>query len=451
MFLATASRALDTMATRIFWVLLLGFVGSGWAAMMWANSTRGTSLETLQMVRAAARVSEHVQILDAPLEQVERERQLAALPGIRSADRHIAGVQANAELKGYVEDEFDGRFEVLAFDAPTTACFPMYRVDGLPPARRPEWRMRPPSCWHVVLEGDGARSFLVESPMTIINEPPVIDWRFLTALSFAALALSLVISRLVNAPLARLAQAAAKFGQDANTTPLIEEGPREVRETANAFNRMQAELRTYIRNRTVMLASVSHDLQTPLTRMRLRIDQVGDPDLRMRLLHDWRAMSDLVGQGLSVARTSEADEEAVLVDLDSLIESVVDDANAAGLDAVYEASSELEAVVPPVCTARILMNLITNAAKYAGRARLAVDSVDDWIRVSVLDRGPGLDPEQLDALAAGAAAAKPIRSTEGAGFGLTIASLLAERFGAHIEFSNREGGGLAASLVIPVR
>lgn len=443
MLVTRAAGYFASMTGRIFVVMLAGFLVAGTAALMFANASRKQSLEMLHLQRAAARVQEYLRITGsrAPPERIRAE--LATLPGIHPANAGPVRGKVMPALVSILHDRLGEDLPIEAADVPLALCYPLYRVGGTSGGPRPEWRMRSPSCWHIRVNG---AAMLVETPMTIVNEQPLIDPRFLAVLAFGALAVSVVVARVATAPLTRLRQAAIGFGNDVEQPPIDEHGPSDVREAARAFNRMQARLREHIEERATMLAAISHDLQTPMTRMRLRLEKIGDESVRAPILRDWHAMRHLVDEGLSLARAAHDRETPVLVDLNSLIDTVVADATDAGLAAHYSGRSDIEIWLAPTSIGRCLSNLVANAAIHGGGAEILVDDVGADVVVAVLDRGPGIAADRIAAMMRPfVQAGQPGR---GSGLGLPIAKLLAERNGARLDIDNREGGGLVARLTL---
>ena len=284
-------------------------------------------------------------------------------------------------------------------------------------------------------------------PKTPIGGRTPLSWVFLLVLAAAAAVLAYVVARVATGPLRRLSQAAVGLGRDLDRPPLTVEGPIEVRQAASAFNTMQARLQQTLDERVQMLAAITHDLQTPMTRLRLRLEKVGEPHLRAQLLADHRAMQEMIRDGLDLARTSGGSEELVELDVDSLLQSLCDDAVAAGCAVTISGDAGAVIVTRPQALTRCVANLLDNALKYAGAAELSVTrSAGTTIRVT--DRGPGIPQQQMDEVL------KPFvrlensrsRDTGGVGLGLTIAKVLAERSGAKLLLANRPGGGLAASV-----
>lgn len=259
--------------------------------------------------------------------------------------------------------------------------------------------------------------------------------------------------RLATRPLRRLADAADDLGVDLAATPLREDGPREVASAARAFNAMQARIQAHLRERAHILAAVTHDLQTPLTRMRLRSELLADGEARDKLLADIAEMQGLVAEGLHYAASAHAAEEAPqAVDLVALLDGLVCDGQDAGQRVSLDAPSALAPVTTrPRALRRIVGNLIDNAVKFAGAAQVVVTPVDGALQIAVLDRGPGIPADQLQA------ALQPFvrleasrnRTSGGTGLGLAIALRLAQALGATLELLPREGDGLEARLSLP--
>ncbi|MEE7561489.1 two-component sensor histidine kinase, partial [Xanthomonas sp. Kuri4-2] len=223
-------------------------------------------------------------------------------------------------------------------------------------------------------------------------------------------------------------------------------GPAEVRSAALAFNAMQRRLQRHLGERTQMLAAITHDLQTPLTRLRLRLENVQDEALRERLVGDLAAMQALIREGLELARSAESAEQPVALDLDSLLESLVEDACEAGAPARFERGCGRVLMLRPLAMRRLFSNLIDNALKYGHGARVSAEHQAGSVVVRVGDDGPGIAEEALETVFDPFVRLETSRSREtgGAGLGLTIARTLAEKDGATLVLRNVDGGGLEA-------
>ncbi|MDM0033634.1 ATP-binding protein [Variovorax sp. J22P271] len=260
--------------------------------------------------------------------------------------------------------------------------------------------------------------------------------------------------RLVTRPLADLAAAADDLGPDLKAQTLTEDGPTEVAHAARAFNAMQQRIGGYMSERVKILAAISHDLQTPITRMRLRTDLMDDAHDRDKFRQDLDEMNSLVREGVTYARTLHgATEPALRMDADALLESMVADYEDAGKRVQLEGRVGAPIVGRPNALRRIVMNLVDNALIFGSDVRLRVQAGDGQLAIAVVDNGPGIPPDELDAVL------KPFyrvessrnRSTGGTGLGLAIAHQLAMAMGAELALRNRPEGGLEARLTLPTR
>ncbi|MEJ1170937.1 ATP-binding protein [Variovorax sp. CCNWLW235] len=257
--------------------------------------------------------------------------------------------------------------------------------------------------------------------------------------------------RLVTRPLAQLSAAADELGPDLKGQALAEDGPSEVAHAARAFNAMQQRIAGYMAERVEILAAISHDLQTPITRMRLRTDLMDNEHDREKFRQDLDAMNSLVREGVTYARTLHgATEPPLRIDADALLESMVADYEDVGQQVRLEGKAGAPIVSRPNALRRILMNLIDNALKFGTDVRVHVHAEGGKLVVAVLDNGPGIPPDELEAVL------KPFyrvessrnRSTGGTGLGLAIAHQLAMAMGAELTLNNRAEGGLEARLTL---
>ena len=268
-------------------------------------------------------------------------------------------------------------------------------------------------------------------------------------LSIALLAYA--VARMTTRPLKQLAQAAQDLGQDINRAPLDLTGASEIRQASAAFNAMQARIRQYIFQRTQMLAAITHDLQTPLTRMRLRLEKVPDAELQERLIGDLSAMQEMVREGLVLARSMDTTETMQVLDLDSLLEAVCADAVDAGQQVGLTGRAAMAMLGRPLDLRRCLGNLIDNAVKYGREARVTVDRINGAARVRIRDSGPGIPQAELGRVFDPFYRVETSRSREsgGTGLGLTIARNIAEQHGGSIALANPPEGGLEVTLMLP--
>ncbi|MBZ0095442.1 MAG: HAMP domain-containing protein [Sulfuricella sp.] len=267
----------------------------------------------------------------------------------------------------------------------------------------------------------------------------------------AVIFLSLLAVRLATRPLNTLASAAEKLGNDINSPPLIETGPTEVRRAAHAFNTMQSRLASYIRERTRILAAMSHDLKTPITRLRLRAELLEDNELRAKFAKDLEEMESMVAATLDFMRGVDNPEPVQPVDIMALLESLQADAAEMGQEVRLEGSAAQPYPCKPAALKRCLGNLIDNAVKYGKSATLRVDDSDKQLQIRVLDQGPGIPESLLERVFEPFYRLENSRSrdTGGTGLGLSIARNIAQLHGGELVLRNRAGGGLEAILTLP--
>lgn len=273
----------------------------------------------------------------------------------------------------------------------------------------------------------------------------------LAILLAAVIAVSLIAVRWATRPINALADAAEELGKNINRPPLAETGPLEATRAAHAFNTMQARLISYIQNRTRVLAAMSHDLKTPITRLRLRAELLDDPALRAKFTGDLGEMEAMVGATLDFMRGIDAEEPVKLVDMKALLESLQADLAETGGQITIESAPLNPYRGKPQALKRCLMNLLQNAVKYGKSAVIAVDDNDDRIEIRIRDKGPGIPEPELERVFEPYYRVEGSRNREtgGTGLGLTIARSVAEAHGGRLRLHNRIEGGLDAILILP--
>lgn len=259
------------------------------------------------------------------------------------------------------------------------------------------------------------------------------------------------VARMTVRPLTRLSQAARGLGEDLHQPPLAENGPSEVREAAQAFNAMQQRIRHDIEERERFLAAVSHDLRTPVTRLRLRSEMLQDKDLRERTLRDLDEMQQMLTSALDFLRGKAVDEAVNPIDMVALLESLVDDQAELGHEVSLNAPASARIKGRPQALRRAIGNLLENALKYGGHVTVALQLDADGLRIVVEDEGPGLPEDELQKVFEPFYRVEMSRNREtgGVGLGLAIVRQIAHKHGGDISLSNRPGGGLRAVLWLP--
>lgn len=273
----------------------------------------------------------------------------------------------------------------------------------------------------------------------------------LAVLLASVIVVSLLAVRWIVHPLRTLRKAAESLGRDIQRPPLKESGPLEVTETARAFNTMQQRIRSFIEDRARILAAVSHDLKTPLTRLRLRSELLDDGELRGKLQADLDDMEAMVMATLDFMRGSESREASHRLDLMALLETMVEDGREAGWQLALTGEVTEPLTARPTALKRCLGNLIENAARYGGNAKIEVSDDSLGVSIRVCDHGPGIPEEQLERVFDPfyRLESSRARHTGGTGLGLGIARNIARAHGGDLVLHNRAGGGLCAELRLP--
>ena len=236
-------------------------------------------------------------------------------------------------------------------------------------------------------------------------------------------------------------------------SPMTEKGPVEVRQAAQAFNEMQSRIQTYLRERAQILASISHDLQTPITRMKLRVEMADQPELRDKLLSDLDNMSRLVREGIAYARSSESLEETTLkLELNAWVNSIASDYQDIGKNVHFHpCNTRLPIVTRPQALRRVMTNLLDNALKFGDSAVIEIDEDERQVAIRIMDNGPGIPEAELEAVLQPFYRVETSRNREtgGTGLGLAIAAQLTARLDGKLHLANRAEGGLTVSVTLP--
>lgn len=253
-------------------------------------------------------------------------------------------------------------------------------------------------------------------------------------------------------PLAELRNAAERFDRRTDPQPIAEQGPSDIRRLIAAFNAMRTRITAMLNEQDRMLGAIGHDLRTPLASLRVRTELVEDEAERTRMAATIDDMNRTLDDILSLARLGRPSETEQRVDLPALIDSLVEEFEDLGADVTVEEANRLAVPMRPNLIKRALRNLIENALKYGERARVAVRSADGQAMVDVDDDGPGIPPEQVERMFEAFTRMEGSRSREtgGSGLGLALARAIVEAHGGVLTLINREGGGLRATLSLPL-
>lgn len=293
---------------------------------------------------------------------------------------------------------------------------------------------------------------------TVVEPKPAIrfdTWqqRILLILGLSVLCVSplaWLFARRLSGPISAFAGAAERLGRDPRAAPLALKGSAEVIAAANAFNMMQERLRRYVEDRTAMIGAVAHDLRTPLTRLRFRIEAVPE-DVRAKLASDIDQMEAMIAATMAFVRDTTRPAERTRLELASLLESVIDEAAETGGRASVERGEKIVIEGDPVALRRLLTNLVENGLKYGGAVQGRVRAEGGLAVIEIDDDGPGIAPAELDRVFEPFFRSEPSRNREtgGIGLGLAVVRSVARAHGGDATLHNRPEGGLRARVELP--
>ncbi|AMO77420.1 sensor histidine kinase [Pseudomonas citronellolis] len=257
-------------------------------------------------------------------------------------------------------------------------------------------------------------------------------------------------ARLLASPVERLGNAALQLSEDLDSPPLPETGPQEAQRAAQAFNRMRERIREQVQQRGRMLVAVSHDLRTPLSRLKLRVEEIDNPQLRARFAQDLGEMIGMLDSTLHYLHQERTSEALQWFDVNALVESLAEDACEHGARVSVEGQCA-PLKVQPLALRSCLSNLLDNALRYAGEVQLILRDSGQQVEILVRDHGPGIPAQMREQVF------EPYfrlegsrnRNSGGVGLGLAIAREAARRHGGDLHFEETPGGGATAVLRLP--
>jgi signal transduction histidine kinase len=328
--------------------------------------------------------------------------------------------------------------------APQATAVPSSQEFANTSNRRPSPGRRAPYSWLfdvTVTLPDGER--VMYRALAPLPAPPLprqifVELGVLTVLLGVAL---FVMARTITRPLRDLANAADAVGRGANHPPLAEKGARELRRATRAFNTMQERLRRYLESRTRVVAAMSHDLRTTLTRLRLRAESIENDELRARFAADLDEMSQMVHGALALFRGLNDDEPLDRVDVDVLLETLQADFAELGASVTIEGHTNAPICARPLALKRCLTNILHNAVSYGTRATVLIRDGEE-LTIRIRDEGPGIPAEAIDQVFEPFFRIEPSRNrdTGGAGLGLSIARDIVQAHGGSISLHNLDRG-----------
>ncbi len=323
---------------------------------------------------------------------------------------------------------------------------------------RPAYPERPPSAPHLAVPADG-RAMPAPPPWPEGHQPGLLDAPRSLQLGLlldigvrlaALVAVAWWAARWLSRPMNRLAKAAQELGRDIDRPPVPEDGTLECRDASRVFNQMQARIRQQLAERDRFVAAVSHDLRTPLTRLRLRTESLDDARAQQLFRRDIAEMDAMIAATLDYLRGVAGAEAWALLNVQALVDSMADDQLAVG-HRVTVAGQAAPLWVQALALRRCLDNLVGNAIRYGGSAEVTLHDMADALTIEVRDHGPGLSAEELERVMEPfyRVEASRNRHSGGVGLGLTIASDIVRRHGGQLQLRNAAGGGLVVAAIFP--
>ena len=303
--------------------------------------------------------------------------------------------------------------------------------------------------------GEAPLMFRVAASADLLQRAPVrpfgmqIAWQLLLVVAGVSLG-AYVAARHITRPLSQLAHAADALGRSLGQSPVPASGPRELRQVTEGFNVMRDRLKRYLDNRTRVVAAMSHDLRTPLTRARLRLEMMEDGEHRREFERDLAEMETMVVSTLDALSDFAVEETIVDVDINRLLRRLHTEFAELGHQLTIEGEARATYPARPQALKRCLTNLIGNAFKYGEAAHIRMIDARS-LRIAIIDRGPGIPVQELERVFEPFYRLESSRSREtgGAGLGLSVARDCAEAHGGRLTLRNGRGGGLVAELVLP--
>ncbi|MGU3361523.1 ATP-binding protein [Methylobacterium sp. M6A4_1b] len=441
-----------SLAGRLALLLVLAVVGAQAAAF--AMFTRESSL----VGRAAARtqVVDRVATLVRLLDTVPPD----AVPGVIEAygsPRHRFTIDTASLVPDDAMDADEARLarrldRRMREGASQARLLLVERDQDRPPEAASDRLAARPQVLRVSVRLDDGRWLNGEAPLALSTPPWIrIGLIQLATSVVAVLIVTGIALRGIVGPVQALARAAESAGRGVAVAPLPERGPRELRTMTAAFNLMQARSRAFVSDRTRMLAAISHDLRTPIASLWLRAEMVEDADLRGAMVRTIADMRDMVEATLAFARDDALSQDDDPFDLAGLLAGIVDEHRVLGHDVTLSAPDALPFHGRATALRRAFDNLVANAVRYGGCARIVLEHRDDVVVGTIDDDGPGLPSERIEEMFAPFTRLDESRSVEtgGVGLGLAIARSGIRAHGGEIALRNREGGGLRVDVTLP--
>ena len=442
----------DTIARRIAIAEVLAIAATLTLVLLFNAFAGVWSQEPLEKSPLVAEGADLLRVIEVSPPEIRERLCAAATTATLHVDWYPAGSAAAQSLDGMKEEQNEGVIrEMFANTHHVVTITPENRASRLANDSLKEgtWFQRPYTLGIRLSDGSWLTFGL---PHRMWGLPQFERW--IIRILFMGLSIAVIaglMARQFAKPVKRLAEAVRRFGLNPAAPPMATTGPRELRQVVTTFNAMQAQIQKFVAYRTMMLAAISHDLRTPLTRMRLRGEYIEDADQQARLFRDVDEMQAMIEGALAFFRDDASAEERTKFDLPQLLLTIAYDFKDRGIQLNYSGPDHATYAGPPFELTRAVTNLIENALKYATPPDIELTRTEEAFIVSIQDRGPGIPSEAIERVF------RPYyrldksrnRATGGVGLGLTVAQAIVQRLGGEIFLANRPGGGLDASIFLP--
>ncbi|MBS1208174.1 MAG: periplasmic sensor signal transduction histidine kinase [Proteobacteria bacterium] len=428
----------SSLFARVAVILLLGLLASQLTSIWLQSDERAAAVSQARGQNFVGRIAEAIRLL----ESVDPGRRSATLAALQSPELQVLAI-SESEVSPVVPH---GQIQTMIRASLGSERDIRSNAGG----GGMQQRMSPVRSFDIRLrDGQWIRvTASVESAAPALPNKLIVQ---LLATLAIIIAVVMIAVRQVSEPLKQLARAADSFGQDLDAPPLRESGSAETRRAAQAFNRMQARIKRLMDDRARALAAVSHDLRTPLTRMRLRAELVDDEKLREQMVADLDAMAVMIDATLDYMRGLRDSEAPRRIDMNALLQSLAEDAGVLGRNIRIEGAAGSPYPGRLSGLRRALQNLIDNAVKYGQGAQIRIRDDASALRIAVEDEGPGIPPDELERVTEPyyRPDASRSRETGGVGLGLSIVKDIVLMHGGELLLANRPGGGFSATMVLP--
>lgn len=443
------SKWIDTIAGRTILVLVLG-LGS---TLFFAQYLYQIAAEREILQSNADRMAERLLVVAKTITAVDTETRDDTAHRLSGGPLELHWSERPLATAGGVLDPAAGLMRTFLLERA-----PELRNGGLIFGSSPDASSAPEASAHTTLvslaleDGTWLNVTLARVQSTQLASPSFLVTSLIGAIGVIVVAV--LLTRWLTHPLSSLADGARMlFASSDEGRDLDEKGTREVRTLAAAINEMQRRIKRLLVDRTQMLAAISHDLRTPLTRLRLRADGIGDAELKRAFDRDIDEMEAMIDAALGFLRDSYTEEPMAAVDIAAILQTIADDCTDAGHEVRVEMPRSLVTTGRHLALKRALNNLIGNAVRHGGAAEVSAHETEQGIEIAIEDRGSGIPEDKLEDVFAPFCRLDEARGLDSSGYGLglTVARSIARAHGGDVTLMNQPAGGVRATLRLPLR